>query len=84
MIPHGTKVLALILALRSELFKPILVDITDLLALGVEIKLGVARRLDRRSTTTHCYREEALEGVCGLVRMATAIEEPSSQRGEVI
>lgn len=79
MIPHRTKVLACILTLGSELLNPILIDITDLAALGVEIELGVAGRLGCRLTTTHrscCYGEEALEWVCWLMRMTTAIKSP--------
>lgn len=45
MVPHGTKILAGILALSSELLNPILIDVTDLVALGVEIEFGVAGRL---------------------------------------
>lgn len=76
MIPHGTKILARILTLRSELLNPILINGTDLVTLGVEIELGVTGRLGCCLATAHCpccYGEEALERVCGVVRMTTAI-----------
>lgn len=66
MVPHGAEVLARILALGSELFNSILIDVTDLLALWGEIKFGVVGKPGGYLAAAHCcrcYGEKALEGI---------------------